>query len=321
MKNTGKFDLNSIDLDADLNDILDLDFSIDDKFESIDIKKTNINHNTNNYSNNLSLLEEYSKTYNPIILQELLENNKALVLNCVNYYKKSILHNTLLDDNDLIQAGMIGLYKAAIKFDVTKGTQFSTYAVWWINQSITREIMDNGNIVRIPVHLGQDLLKLKKVENNYFREHGYIDIKSICDKINIEESEYNKLKDIDYKFLKIKSIDTYCNQEDKDATIVDFLKFDNALTNLSDEFLDPCDLTIKHLDEKFLLNLLDNFTEREKNIILLRFGFIDGTPYTLEEIGSIYNVTRERIRQIEKKILRKLRHPAYRKKLKLINDI
>ena len=91
MKNTGKFDLNSIDLDADLNDILDLDFSIDDKFESMDIKKTNINHNTNNYSKNLSLLEEYSKTYNPIILQELLENNKALVLNCVNYYKNNLI--------------------------------------------------------------------------------------------------------------------------------------------------------------------------------------------------------------------------------------
>lgn len=320
MNNTKKFDINSIDLDADLDDLLNIDFSTDDTFESMDITKIDVEHNKNSYANNTLLLEEYSKTHNPIILQELLENNKPLVLDSVNYYKKSILNNTLLDDNDLIQAGMIGLHKAIIRFDIKKGTQFSTYAVWWINQSITREIMDNGNIVRIPVHVGQDLLKLKKIEGNYFREHGYIDIKSICDKMNIEESKYNNLKNIDYKFCKIKSIDAYCNQEDNDTAIIDILQSNNALDNLSEEFLDPCDLTIKHLDKKILLDLLDNFTEKEKNIILLRFGFIDDTTHTLEEIGSIYNVTRERIRQIESKVIRKLRHPYYKKKLKIVTD-
>ena len=305
-KNT--FDIDSIDLDMDLDHLLDFDFNSDnDLFDSVDIEEIDINHKHHSYDNNKELLSEHSKTKNPIIVEELMNNNRFLVIKFAKFYKKIIGVNTSLDEDDLVQAGMIGLHKAINKYDIDKGSQFSTYAVFWIKQSITREIMDNGNVVRIPVHLGQDLLKLNKLESNSILTFGHIDIEYVCKKMNISKSKYNSFKEIDYKFSKMKSIDVYVNEESAETSIIDLLASKNNLVDLSDDFLDPMELALKNVFSQNLLKCLDKLTEKEKDIILLRFGFVDGTPHTLEDIGSKYNVTRERIRQIEAKALKKLR--------------
>lgn len=302
------FDVNSFDLDMDLDSLLDFDLSWDDEsFNFIDIEKVDINYKNSDYSNNKELLYEHTKTKNPIILNELMINNKSLVYKYASFYNRMIAYNSSLDEEDLVQAGMLGLYKAIHRYNIDKGAQFSTYAVFWIKQAITREIMNNGNVVRLPVHLGQDLLKLNRLESESIFKFGHVNMDYICEKMNITESKYNSLKEIDYKFSKMKSIDLHVNEENTDTSIIDLLDSKNALVNLSDDFLDPLEISVKNIFNQNLLKCLDRLTEREKDILLLRFGFIDGTPHTLEDIGLRYNVTRERIRQIEAKALQKLK--------------
>lgn len=305
-KNT--FDIDSIDLDMDLDHFLDFNFNSDnDLFDSVDIEKIDINHKHHSYDNNKELLSEHAKTKNPILVEELLVNNQSLVYKYASFYNRMITYNSSLSEEDLIQVGMIGLHTAIHKYDVDKGTKFSTYAVFWIKQAITREIMNNANVVRLPVHLGQDLLKLNRLEYESIFKLGHVDMEYICEKMDITECKYNNLKEVDYKFSKMKSIDIHVKEENTDTSIVDLLGSKNALVNLSDDFLDPSEISIKNIFNQNLLKCLDSLTEREKDILLLRFGFIDGTPHTLEDIGSKYNVTRERIRQIEAKALKKLR--------------
>lgn len=302
------FDIDSFDLDMDLDNLLDFDLSSDDdSFNSIDIEKVDINYKNNTYSNNKELLSEHAKTKNPILVEELMFNNKSLVHKYASFYNRMIANNSSLEEDDLVQAGMVGLYKAIYKYNLEKGTQFSTYAVFWIKQAISREIMDNGNVVRLPVHLGQDLLKLNRLESESMFNLGYVDMEYVCEKMNITESKYNSLKEVDYKFSKMRSIDIVVNEESADTSIIDLLDSKNALVNLSDDFLDPMEISIKNIFSQNLLKCLDNLTEKERDILLLRFGFIDGIPHTLEDIGTRYNVTRERIRQIESKALKKLR--------------
>lgn len=302
------FDINSFDLDMDLDSLLDFDLSLyDESFNFIDIEKVDINYKNNDYSNNKELLSEHAKTKNPIILNELIVNNKSLVHKYASFYNRMIAYNSSLDEEDLVQAGMLGLYNAIHRYDLDKGAQFSTYAVFWIKQAISREIMNNGNVVRLPVHLGQDLLKLNRLESESIFKFGHVSMDYICEKMNITKSKYNSLKEIDYKFSKMKSIDLHVNEENTDTSIIDLLDSKNALVNLSDDFLDPLEISVKNIFNQNLLKCLDNLTEREKDILLLRFGFIDGTPHTLEDIGLRYNLTRERIRQIEAKSLQKLK--------------
>lgn len=302
------FDIDSFDLDMDLDNLLDFDLSSDDdSFSSIDIEKVDINYKNNTYSNNKELLSEHAKTKNPILVEELMFNNKSLVHKYASFYNRMIANNSSLEEDDLVQAGMVGLYKAIYKYNLEKGTQFSTYAVFWIKQAISREIMDNGNVVRLPVHLGQDLLKLNRLESESMFNLGYVDMEYVCEKMNITESKYNSLKEVDYKFSKMRSIYIVVNEENADTSIIDLLDSKNALVNLSDDFLDPLEISMKNIFSQNLLKCLDNLTEKEKDILLLRFGFIDGIPHTLEDIGNRYNVTRERIRQIESKALKKLR--------------
>ena len=147
-KNT--FDIDSIDLDMDLDHLLDFDFNSDnDLFDSVDIEKIDINHKHHSYDNNKELLSEHAKTKNPILVEELLVNNQSLVYKYASFYNRMITYNSSLSEEDLIQVGMIGLHTAIHKYDVDKGTKFSTYAVFWIKQAITREIMNNGNVVRV----------------------------------------------------------------------------------------------------------------------------------------------------------------------------
>ena len=297
-------------LDLDLESILELDFdTIDDSSSNINITSK---YNRKSFNNNKNNIQIYSKTNNPKILEELLINNKSLVVKYVNIYKKLLLSSSSLDTSDLEQAGMIGLHKAIEKFDSNKPYEFSTYAVWWIKQSILREIMNNANVVRIPVHVHEKIMKIHKLESESIIKYGYVDINSICTQMDIDEERYNSLKMIDFKFNKIKSLDCYIsNDEDEDTPMIYFITASNTLNNISLDFSDPNEIIDKKLFKEDILNSLDCLTEKERSVILVRFGFLDGEIHTLEEIGTIYKVTRERIRQIENKALKKLFRSHY----------
>ena len=297
-------------LDLDLESILELDFdTIDDSSSNINITSK---YNRKSFNNNKNNIQIYSKTNNPKILEELLINNKSLVVKYVNIYKKLLLSSSSLDTSDLEQAGMIGLHKAIEKFDSNKPYEFSTYAVWWIKQSILREIMNNANVVRIPVHVHEKIMKIHKLESESIIKYGYVDINSICTQMDIDEERYNSLKMIDFKFNKIKSLDCYIsNDEDEDTPMIYFITASNTLNNISLDFSDPNEIIDKKLFKEDILNSLDCLTEKERNVILMRFGFLDGEIHNLEEIGTIYKVTRERIRQIENKALKKLFRSHY----------
>lgn len=297
-------------LDLDLESILELDFdTIDDSSSNINITSK---YNRKSFNNNKNNIQIYSKTNNPKILEELLINNKSLVVKYVNIYKKLLLSSSSLDTSDLEQAGMIGLHKAIEKFDSNKPYEFSTYAVWWIKQSILREIMNNANVVRIPVHVHEKIMKIHKLESESIIKYGYVNINSICTQMDIDEERYNSLKMIDFKFNKIKSLDCYIsNDEDEDTPMIYFITASNTLNNISLDFSDPNEIIDKKLFKEDILNSLDCLTEKERNVILMRFGFLDGEIHTLEEIGTIYKVTRERIRQIENKAQKKLFRSHY----------
>ena len=233
-------------LDLDLESILELDFdTIDDSSSNINITSK---YNRKSFNNNKNNIQIYSKTNNPKILEELLINNKSLVVKYVNIYKKLLLSSSSLDTSDLEQAGMIGLHKAIEKFDSNKPYEFSTYAVWWIKQSILREIMNNANVVRIPVHVHEKIMKIHKLESESIIKYGYVDINSICTQMDIDEERYNSLKMIDFKFNKIKSLDCYIsNDEDEDTPMIYFITASNTLNNISLDFSDPNEIIDKKL--------------------------------------------------------------------------
>ena len=239
--------------------------------------------------------------------RDLCIKNKRLVDKCVNIYGKAFGNNLPFDD--LEQAGMIGLLKAANKFDYSKGYQFSTYATWWIRQSISREIMETGFVVRIPVHMMEAVAKVTTLDNKNaalgmdFQER----IDAIQSETNFSSDKVMYCLMLRNNFLSNSSLNTPVGEEE-DIEIQDMLYDEECPT--VEEMIELSDL------QKRLSDILDTLTERESNIVILRFGLLDGRAMTLEEIGHRYNVTRERIRQIEAKALRKLRHPSRSKKIK-----
>ncbi|MDO5707278.1 MAG: sigma-70 family RNA polymerase sigma factor [Andreesenia angusta] len=260
------------------------------------------------YSNNFELIKRYKKTKEEELLNIILVVNYRLIKRQAKRYMK-VIEGSCLNIDDLIQVGYIGLIRALEKYEIERNISFSTYALYWIKQKMTREISNKLNSIRIPVYMGEEFLKLRKAEQSIDNSLNMKErIKSICEIMDINEEKYEEIKAYESLFGgRLTSLHMEIGEEEA-VPLIEMISLDETDTVF--------DSVSNGLLQDQIRAALGKLSEREANILTLRYGIEDGNQMTLEEIGKIYGLTRERIRQIEARALEKLKEDKRLKGLK-----